>query len=246
VWKWRTANSQFGRPALPEGLRIYAVGDLHGRIDLLDRLVNRIDTDLLHRPVSSAIEVYVGDYIDRGPASSAVLDRLITRSHQRKTVFLKGNHEIFLSQFLDNPATLQGWRQYGGLETLVSYGLKPSLNPDAAEQIEIARALRSTIPKLHLQFLERLKLFASYGDFFFVHAGIKPRVSLAEQREEDLLWIREEFLLCEDEFEKIIVHGHTPVAEPDIRPNRINIDTGAYATGKLTCLRIEADDIEVF
>jgi serine/threonine protein phosphatase 1 len=246
VWSRKSANSKFSRPALPAGLRIYAIGDLHGRADLLDSLLSRIDTDLVHRPVNSAIEVYVGDYIDRGPGSCQVLDRLIARSQQRKVVCLKGNHEIFLSQFLANPATLQGWRQYGGLETLVSYGLRPSLNPDAAEQIEIARALRSAIPNLHLQFLDHLSPSASCGDFFFVHAGVKPRVPLAEQREEDLLWIREEFLLYEDDFEKIIVHGHTPVSEPDFRPNRINIDTGAYATGKLTCLRIEADEIEVF
>jgi diadenosine tetraphosphatase ApaH/serine/threonine PP2A family protein phosphatase len=244
VWNGSRSRAK-RRPTLTKGFRVYAIGDVHGRLDLLEKTMSRIDADLARSPAAKPVEIYLGDYIDRGPASCDVLDRLIRRSVERNTVFLKGNHETYVPQFLDDPAILSDWRQYGGLETLMSYGLTPSINANAAEQIELAKALAGAIPKAHRQFLEHLKLFASYGDFFFVHAGINPRVPFAQQREEDLLWIRDDFLLCEDKFEKIIVHGHTPVREPDIRPNRINIDTGAYATGKLTCLRIEHDDVAV-
>ena len=242
---WSGDRFRRRRPALPEGLRVYAVGDVHGRLDLLDTLLSRIDADLSRSPSIDAIEIYLGDYIDRGPASRGVLERLIVRSVQRNVIFLKGNHETYLPEFIANPVILRDWRQYGGLETLISYGLKPSVNPDAAEQVELAKALKAAVPKHHWQFFERLTPSASCGDFFFVHAGVKPRVPFAEQREEDLLWIRDDFLLCEDDFEKFVVHGHTPVREPDIRFNRINIDTGAYATGRLTCIRIEHDEIVV-
>jgi serine/threonine protein phosphatase 1 len=244
LWKGSKSRAK-KQPALPLGLRVYAIGDVHGRLDLLEKTMSRIDADLGRSPSANAVEIYLGDYIDRGPASRGVLDRLIWRGLERKTVFLKGNHETYVPQFFENPAILDDWRAYGGLETLLSYGLKPSINANAAEQIELAKALKAAIPKTHQQFLGRLKLSVSCGDFFFVHAGIKPKVPLAQQREEDLLWIRDDFLLCEDEFEKIVVHGHTPVRDPDIRPNRINIDTGAYATGRLSCIRIERDSVVV-
>ena len=233
------------RPRLPEGVRIYAVGDVHGRLDLLDQVQSRIDAHLAKAPVGKAVEVYLGDYIDRGPASRQVIDRLIARGHKRNAIFLKGNHETYVSEFIGNPAILGDWRQYGGLETLMSYGLQPAIKADAAEQIELAKAFRFMLPRSHREFIKALPLCVSYGDFFFVHAGVKPRVPLNEQREEDLLWIRDDFLLFEDDFEKVVVHGHTPVREPDIRTNRINIDTGAYATGRLTCLMLERDGIDI-
>jgi serine/threonine protein phosphatase 1 len=121
----------------------------------------------------------------------------------------------------------------------MSYGIKPSINADPAKQIELSRALHMALPGAHRNFLRSLRLSFTCGDFFFAHAGVKPRISLDQQKEEDLLWIRDDFLLCEDDHGKIIVHGHTPVATPEIRKNRINIDTGAYATGRLTCLIIE-------
>ena len=186
------------------------------------------------------MQVFLGDYIDRGPSSRAVLDRLIDRSRTHEIVCLKGNHETYLFEFLRNPAVLADWRRLGGLETLMSYGLEPSMKADMAEQLELAKALEVSLPKHHRQFLRSLCTSFSCGDFFFVHAGVRPGIPLEQQREEDLLWIRDDFLLCEDDFGKIVVHGHTPVREPDIRPNRINIDTGAYATGRLTCLIIES------
>jgi serine/threonine protein phosphatase 1 len=226
-------------PRLPDKVRIYAVGDVHGRADLLDQVLSRIDADLAAYPDCQPIQVFLGDYIDRGPSSRSVLDLLINRSRTHKIVCLKGNHETYVFEFLRNPAVLPDWRQLGGLETLMSYGLKPPVKADAADQLELAKALSASLPKDHRQFLRSLAPSFTCGDFFFVHAGVKPGIPLAQQREADLLWIRDDFLLCEDNFGKVIVHGHTPVREPDIRPNRINIDTGAYATGRLTCLIIE-------
>jgi serine/threonine protein phosphatase 1 len=226
---------------VPDGIRIYAIGDIHGRADLLDQMLNRIDADLTKNPVSFEIEVFLGDYIDRGPDSRQVLDRLVARSRTRQMVFLKGNHETYLADFVNNPPILDDWQRIGGLETLMSYGITPSINANTAAQVRLAAAFDQVLPESHRRFLGSLKTSFTCGDFYFVHAGVRPGIPLGKQREEDLLWIRNEFLLCEQEFSKIVVHGHTPVRQPDFRPNRINIDTGAYATGNLTCLILEDD-----
>jgi serine/threonine protein phosphatase 1 len=170
---------------------------------------------------------------------------LVARNLTHRMVFLKGNHETFLSQFVSKPAILGDWQRLGGLETLMSYGLTPSFNADTVTQAKLAAALDQAMPQSHRRFLDDLKSSFTFGDFYFVHAGVRPGISLAKQREEDLLWIRQEFLLSEEDFGKIIVHGHTPVPQVDIRSNRINIDTGAYATGSLTCLVLEEDTIRV-
>jgi serine/threonine protein phosphatase 1 len=245
VWQRLKPQPQRPSPRLPDGIRIYAVGDVHGRADLLDQVLSRIDADLAADPDCRPIQIFLGDYIDRGPSSRGVLDRLIKRSYAHEIVCLKGNHEGYVFEFLQNPTILNDWRQFGGLETLMSYGLKPSINADSAEQAELAKALAASLPRHHREFLKSLSPSFTCGDFFFVHAGVKPGVPLDEQREEDLLWIRDDFLFCEEDFGKIIVHGHTPVRDPDVRSNRINIDTGAYATGRLTCLIIESDEIFV-
>ena len=231
------------QPQLPEGIRIYALGDIHGRYDLLKEMFTVIDADMARNPVERPIEVFLGDYIDRGPDSAHTLDLLLDRSFHRETVFLKGNHEAFFLEVLGNPAKLEDWRQFGGLQTLMSYGLQPSLNPDAAEQTNLINALLKAMPRDHLSFLKDLKPSFTCGDFFFVHAGVRPGIPLKEQQENDLLWIRNEFLDSEENFGKFIVHGHTPVQKPDIRPNRINIDTGAYATGNLTLLTIQGSSM---
>jgi serine/threonine protein phosphatase 1 len=229
------------RPAarLPDGIRIYAIGDIHGRADLLEALLRQIDADCTLYPSSRPIVVFLGDYIDRGPASRQVLDLLLGCQRTKEAVFLRGNHDNFVRRFLSSPAVLDEWRLYGGLETLVSYGLKPSINPGVPEQRQLAKELEKSTPERHLEFLDSLNLSFNCGDFLFVHAGIRPGVPIRKQKEEDLLWIREEFLSCEQRFEKFVVHGHTPVRAPDIRSNRINIDTGAFATGRLTCIVIE-------
>ena len=239
----RPANSR-KKPRVPAGVRIYAVGDIHGRADLLDALLKRIDADLEQNPISVGIEVYLGDYIDRGPASQEVIDRLVTRNRTFRAVFLKGNHEEYLTRFTINPPVLDEWQQFGGLETLRSYGIVPPIKVGADAHAQLAAAFRQALPASHRKFFDNLRLSFTCGDFFFVHAGVRPGIPLTKQREEDLLWIRQDFLLCEEEFSKIIVHGHTPMLEPDIRPNRINIDTGAYATGRLTCLKLEDDRID--
>lgn len=231
-------------PRLPEGVRIYAIGDVHGRVDLLDQVFSRIDAHLASHPVTRPVQVLIGDYIDRGPASREVIDRLIERTETHETLYLRGNHETFIFEFLREPTILGDWSRMGGIETLLSYGLKPSLNPNAAMQKELAIALRAALPKSHRIFLGSLQTSFSCGGFFFVHAGIRPGIPFAKQREEDMLWIRDDFLLHEGNFGKIVVHGHTPVREIDIRSNRINIDTGAYATGRLTCLVLEGEGFE--
>lgn len=229
--------------ALPRGVRIYAIGDIHGRADLLDRVLVRIDADSRQRPAERVISVFIGDYIDRGPASRAVFELLLRWRSGREAVFLRGNHEIFLPQFLSDSRTLDRWRLCGGLETLLSYGLKPTISPERREQIELADELASAVPREHLDFLQSLELSYDCGDFLFVHAGIRPGIPLHQQTEDDLLWIREEFLAHEQPFDHFVVHGHTPVHAPDARPNRINIDTGAFATGRLTCVVIEGSAI---
>ena len=230
---------------IPKGTRIYAIGDVHGRDDLLEQVFARVDRHIATHPVDRPIQVLLGDYIDRGPNSRDVLERLITRLGSLETVLLKGNHETCLLEFLNKPSMLQSWGQMGGFETLMSYGITPSLDADAEAQTKLATALQAAVPKPHLVLLERLRPSFSFGEFFFVHAGVRPGVPLTEQREADLLWIRDEFLLYEGKFDKIIVHGHTPVRAVDMRPGRINIDTGAYATGQLSCIIIEGNAVEV-
>ena len=231
------------KPRLPDGVRVYAIGDVHGRADLLQSLLTVIDADLARSAPRRAIHVFLGDYIDRGPDSRRVLDLLIARSRSHETVCLKGNHEVFLLEVLQDPTRLQEWRHYGGLLTLVSYGITPTMSPTAEEQIELIDGLKRAIPPEHLAFVQQLPSSFTCGDFFFVHAGVKPGIPLERQRDEDMLWIREEFLACEEHFGKYVVHGHTPVSAPDIRSNRINIDTGAYATGNLTLLTIQGDSL---
>jgi serine/threonine protein phosphatase 1 len=238
-----SSQGQEQRAKLPPGLRVYAVGDIHGRADLLTQLFSGIDADLDVNPTLRPVHVFLGDYIDRGPNSRDVLDLLIARSQHHETVFLKGNHEVLIEQFLRRPESLATWRQVGGIQTLLSYGVRPSFSPDPAEQAALARWLADILPPAHVQFFRGLQPSYSCGDFFFVHAGVRPGVPLSQQTDEDMLWIRDKFLRSRDKFAKIIVHGHTPVAEVEFHSNRINIDTGAFATGRLSCLRIEGDNI---
>ncbi len=231
------------KPCVPAGRRIYAVGDVHGRADLLSKLFTRIDDDLKARPTADSVELFLGDYIDRGPNSRQVIDLLIARRRGHDVMFLKGNHEDCVLQFLSDPTVLSDWKNIGGLNTLLSYGVTPTRRDDPKSQHKVATAFRQAMPDNHRRFLQGLALSFTCGDFFFAHAGVRPGIPLRKQSEQDLLWIRDDFLLHEEDFGKIVVHGHTPAKEPDIRPNRINIDTGAYATGRLTCLVLEGDQM---
>ena len=227
------------RPRLPEGVRIYAIGDIHGRSDLLRQMFTVIDADLARSPFNRVIHVFLGDYIDRGPDSHGTIELLLERARRHESVFLKGNHESLLLQVLEDPALYQDWKKFGGLETLISYGVRPAVNLTGSECSALINEFSNALPVRHHDFFRALRTSYSCGDFFFVHAGVKPGIPLDRQRAEDLLWIRDEFLLSEKNFGKYVVHGHSPVRSPDIRNNRINIDTGAYATGNLTLLSIQ-------
>lgn len=228
-----------------DGIRLYAIGDVHGCSLVLQRLLALIDAHLASYPSQRPIVVFLGDYVDRGPGSRQAIDQLVALRGSREAVFLKGNHEACMLEFLGDPAILPKWMQFGALETLKSYGLTPGNYMDRKEQESLAAGFRAVLEENgHLHFFERLRTSFVCDDFFFVHAGVRPGVPLDRQSEDDLLWIRDEFLQHAGDFEKIVVHGHTPVPQPEVRSNRINIDTGAYATGRLTCLMIERDKMK--
>jgi serine/threonine protein phosphatase 1 len=243
TWNVLTSKVQTAKPRIPEGRRIYAVGDVHGRADLLGPLLARIDADLIAHPIAQSVQVFLGDYIDRGPHSREVLDLLIARRRRHMMLCLKGNHETYAARFLSDPSVLSDWKHIGGVNTLLSYGVNPSASENPRAQYEASAAFRQALPDSHRRFIHGLALSFTCGDFFFAHAGVRPGIPLRQQSRQDLIWIREEFLLHEEDFGKVVVHGHTPAREPEIRPNRINIDTGAYATGRLTCLVLEGDQM---
>jgi serine/threonine protein phosphatase 1 len=227
------------RARVPSGIRIYAIGDIHGCADLLERAFTFIDDEIAGLSEKRIIHVCLGDYVDRGPDSKRTLDLLVDRSRNHETVFVRGNHEQLMQDFLDHPSVLSDWRSMGGAPTLISYGLTPVSPSGPAEAFSLRDALASAMPVSHHAFLASLRSAYICGDFFFTHAGVRPGVALDLQREDDLMWIREPFLTSQQYFGKMVVHGHTPVSEPEVRDNRINIDTGAYATGCLSILSIE-------
>lgn len=231
------------RPSLPPGVRIYAIGDIHGRIDLLDELFIRIETDIAAHPSISPAFVFLGDYIDRGASSRETINRLIAWGEIYHSIFLKGNHELLLLQCLDDSRFFDRWMRLGGLQTMMSYDVATDLMRGDVDKLQ--QFLRSALPDTHLRFFRNLQGSFSCGDFFFAHAGVKPAIGLEQQREEDLLWIRKEFFSCNEDFGKIVVHGHTPALQIEVQSNRINIDTGAYATNCLTCLVIQDNVLSV-
>jgi len=242
----RNSPSKLHRGRLPtantRGRLVYAVGDIHGRADLLGRLMSLIDLDVAERPPAERPAlVFLGDYIDRGPDSRAVVDLVLSAADERgfEVRTLMGNHEQVMVQFLADARIGPSWAEYGGLQTLASYGVTPPVLRSGAEAWEAARqALSDAIPKRHLQFFAGLEMYAAYGDYVFVHAGVRPGVAMEDQSENDLLWIRDDFLRARAPFDGVIVHGHTPSPSPFLGPNRIGIDTGAYATGVLTAIRL--------
>jgi serine/threonine protein phosphatase 1 len=228
-----------GDPAsVPDGKRVYAIGDIHGRADLLDALIGEITADI--GKLSDAQLIFLGDYVDRGEDSRGVIDRLIElRKSKSETVFLKGNHEASMLDFLEEPEDLPHWLDWGGLETLESYGVDTALPNEL-----LARELRKNMPDEHLKFLRSLTLNHREGDYLFVHAGIRPGASLEEQTEEDMLWIRSRFhnASSAERPDFVVVHGHTPVDQPCDEGWRINVDTGACYGGSLTAVILEGTD----
>jgi serine/threonine protein phosphatase 1 len=233
-------------PCVPAGSRIYAVGDIHGRLDLLDRLLERIRSDAAGHVRTRKVVVFLGDLVDRGPHSKEVVDRLMDGVPAGrdwadfKFVVLRGNHESTMLDFLKDESVGPMWLRNGGLATIYSYlGFMPDHLPGPVWMTNLRAALVEALPPGHREFLEGLKLAHEEGDYLFVHAGVRPGVAIDQQDDYDLMWIRTEFLISRLDHGRLVVHGHTISREPDVRDNRIGIDTGAFATGRLTALVLE-------
>jgi serine/threonine protein phosphatase 1 len=232
------ASDKRGAASLPEGLRVYAIGDVHGRLDLLETLAFQIEADLRDAP-QLAVTIFLGDYVDRGPDSAGVLDMLASRDFPTEFLALRGNHEEVMLKFLRDPDVLESWRNYGGLETLHSYGIDvlPAMRGVGYEETRLS--LLARLPRSHVQFLHETAHSTTFGDYFFCHAGARPGTPLDQQTPRDLLWIRDEFLEFRGGWDRVVVHGHTPVAEPELLTTRINVDTGAFASSILTAIVLE-------
>jgi serine/threonine protein phosphatase 1 len=227
----------------PAGVALYVVGDIHGRADLLKTLLRKIALDAIRLESGTSRElIFLGDYVDRGPDSKGVIDLILAASLERNfwsMTLLKGNHEQAMLQFLDDPDIWPTWSQFGARETLTSYGVEPPARFSAPEDwARASRALNRALPADHRALLRSLELTAERGDYLCVHAGVRPGVPLEAQTEQDLLWIRDDFLKSEKRLSKVIVHGHTPSEEAYVGPHRIGLDTGAYATGLLTAIKL--------
>jgi serine/threonine protein phosphatase 1 len=229
----------------PAGRRIYVVGDIHGRADLLRQLHAMIRADSAQHRNRHPVVVYLGDYVDRGLESRQVIDMLLDEPLQGfEQIHLLGNHEQAMLDFLEDPTIGPAWLYYGGAATLYSYGINAQAKPpEGTERFShLSAELARQLPARHLRFLRRLALHHSEGDYLFVHAGIRPGIPIERQQPEDILYIRDEFLNFAETYGHIVVHGHTITNDPDVRPNRIGIDTGAFATGRLTSLVLDGPD----
>lgn len=241
-WLNRLLGQEMRRPVLAEGRRIFAIGDIHGRRDLLGRLLEQIKELRQISPADDTF-VFLGDYIDRGADSRGVIDLILSLPADWNMVFLRGNHDQSLLDFLGDPLFYRAWRSFGAPETLLSYGVRPPRFDDPEECVVARDELIRACPSAHIEFFHGLRLLYEDGDYVFAHAGIRPGVALGRQRGEDLMWIRDDFLMSNRLFDKIVVHGHTPTEKPVRRPNRLGVDTGAYATGRLTAAILEGDRI---
>ena len=233
-------------PRTDPGERIYAIGDVHGCYDLMRRLIDRIGAHHAALPAPRALHIiFLGDLIDRGPDSAGVLDFVWNlQAKSDRVITLLGNHEEAMLGVIDGDTTmLRPWLGFGGRDTLRSFGLEP---PSRAEDPRaFARRLQSAVPRGLVRWLRSLPLTAQSGDYFFCHAGVRPEVPLGRQTRQDLLWIRDDFLSHQDELDAVIVHGHSIEPECVIRPHRIGIDSGAYATGRLSAIYLEDDRQEI-
>jgi len=230
-------------PRAPDGQRIYAIGDIHGRLDLLDRMLAMIDADDAARAPSQTELIFLGDLVDRGPESRGVVERVMAlvagSPHVRCIV---GNHEEIISRsWVGDKRSAGLLNKVGGRETLLSYGV-PADQYDSADLAALVRLARAHIPREHIAFFKSNADWVEAGDYLFVHAGVRPGYAIAEQEVSDLRWIRREFTDHEGDFGHVVIHGHSITEEVEERPNRIGIDTGAFATGKLTAIGLESGD----
>lgn len=224
--------------AIPAGQRVYAIGDIHGRLDLLSSLAHAIEADEKARSPADTTIVLLGDLVDRGPSSAAVLDYARAWSWQRNLCILAGNHEEVFLESLESDEKMRQFLYFGGWETLISYGV--DRRELAAATLEEARKLmHAAVPEADLEFVRSFRDYQVIGDYLFVHAGIRPGIPPEEQDTKDLRWIRKPFLNATGDHGYMVVHGHSITAMPDVRPNRIGIDTGAYMSGRLTALGLE-------
>ena len=228
------------------GRLVYAVGDTHGHTDALRPLLRELWADVARsRPTERPLLVFLGDYVDRGPDSRGVIDTILALEADGpfELVFLRGNHEDALIRVLRDADFGPNWIANWGEATLRSYGVEvPRHGREAEETARVQAELTAALPASHRDFLRRCVMSATVGDYLFVHAGVRPGVPLAEQADRDLMWIRYDFLESGEDFGKVVVHGHTPSDRPQLRPNRIGIDTGVYYSGVLTAVRLEGAD----
>lgn len=238
--QWLPAAS---KPAVPPGMRVYAIGDVHGRADLLERLLAAIEHDHGSRPPATRVTIFLGDLVNRGPSSRNVVEIIRQLANGPQSVHLiKGNHEEMLLKTLTGDAqTMRQIMRIGGRQMLTSYGISEQ-ELDAGSYTDLALLVSERFPKEHKCFLEKAEDSLVIGDYLFVHAGIRPEKPLVEQTPQDMRWIRGEFLDFEGELEKVVVHGHSIAMEVQEHPHRIGIDTGAFATGVLTALVLEGEE----
>jgi serine/threonine protein phosphatase 1 len=234
------AESPCAIGTVPDGVRVYAIGDIHGRLDLLDDLLERMDADNASRGDADTMVIFLGDLIDRGPSSAQVVQRLMELGGGSDRIrFLLGNHEeVFLKSLRGEAKALPFFVRIGGKPTILSYGIGEA-EYGTADYPELLEMLRARVPQAHVEFLAAFEDMIVIGDYAFVHAGVRPGVPLDQQEPGNLRWIREEFLNHDAPFEKIVVHGHTISDEVEERGCRIGIDTGAYASGRLTAMGFE-------
>jgi serine/threonine protein phosphatase 1 len=237
--KFRRAAREPTLPAYPEGKRMYCIGDVHGRADLLAALHEMIMQDAECFEGECQL-LYLGDYVDRGEQSRQVLDLVSDESLPGfEAIHLLGNHERALLDFLVDPVAMAGWLSWGGQATLFSYGVQAVMMPSREQLPAVRDQFSAAFPEAHRNFLQSCKAAHAEGSYYFVHAGIRPGIALEKQAIEDQLWIRNEFTRSRADHGAIVVHGHTISEEVEILPNRIGIDTGAFYTGVLTCLVLE-------
>ncbi|MEZ2331186.1 metallophosphoesterase [Mesorhizobium sp. RCC_202] len=235
----------------PDGMRLYAIGDVHGRHDLLTAMHRRIESELEYRAPSSDWRIiHLGDYVDRGPDSRSVIDFLIeAKKRDPRNIMLAGNHDLGMLEFLANGEPDGLFMNYGGIQTAQSYGVDLTRDTHWHGKAEVVRrghaALVKAVPRSHVDFLQSLTFSVTFGDFFFCHAGIRPGVPLDGQNQQDLIWIRDAFHDHSGLFAKVIVHGHTPVPEAEVRANRVNVDTLAWKSGMLSALAVDGDDKQI-